>query len=249
MSTQFPPFGGPNVSAPWGPVGGAPTAAVWNPPLVRVAVAHAVLWVGLLILLASSGPWSRAIGQALFNDGGYSRTALGAAEVLIYGLLTLPLAVAIVLAGRSVGRVAAALGLVLLSIALGAAPATPVVDSHGAWVTTWVLLTMALAGAWVVARRRNLLGMLTVLIAGFVAFLITLAGDSLIGGSLFINTDELGGLKWGALAIVPLIIASWAAIGIDAATSLRHPSSDVPPTGGPGYPPPATAPQQPWMPS
>lgn len=247
MSTQFPPFDGTNVAAPRGPVDAAPTTAAWSPPLVRVAIAHAVLWSGLLILLASSGAWSHAIGDALFSNG-YNRTSLTAADAISFSLLTLPLAVAIVVAGRSVGRVAAGLALVLVSIGIGTTPAIPVVTNRGAWTALWILLTMALAAAWIVARRRNLLGLLTVLIAGFVAFLITLGGDSLLGGSLLTDTDALG-FKWGVLAVVPLIIASWAAIGIDAATARTYPRPNGPPVVWPDYPPPGSGPQLPWTPN
>jgi len=136
----------------------------------------------LLVLLLSSGPWSRAISKALFESGGYSRWALAAADAVVYSLLTLPLAVAIVLVGRSVGRVAAALALVLLGVALGATPAASVISSHNARIAIAVLMSMALAAAWICARRRNPLGLLAVLVAGLLALVISVAGDSLLSG-------------------------------------------------------------------
>lgn len=114
------------------------------------------------------------------------------------------------LAGRSVGRVAAALALVLLGVAL-ATPAASVISSHNARIAIAVLMSMALAAAWICARRRNPLGLLAVLVAGLLALVISVAGDSLLSG------DDV----WGALAVLPMIVAAWAAVGIDAATAPR----------------------------
>ncbi len=240
MSTQVPPFGGANTG--WGPPPtGAPQPA-WSPPVARLIAAHAVMWIALLVLLLSSGPWSRAISKALFESGGYSRWALAAADAVVYSLLTLPLAVAIVLVGRSVGRVAAALALVLLGVALGATPAASVISSHNARIAIAVLMSMALAAAWICARRRNPLGLLAVLVAGLLALVISVAGDSLLSG------DDVLGVKWGALAVLPLIVAAWAAVGIDAATAPRG-SRAAGTAAPPNYVGAAPGAQHPWQPS
>ncbi len=240
MSTQVPPFGGANTG--WGPpLTGAPQPA-WSPPVARLLAAHAVLWIALLVLLLSSGPWSRAISTALFDNNDYSRWALAAADAVVYGLLTLPLAVAIMLAGRSVGRVAAALALVLVGIALGVTPAASVISSHDARIAVAVLMSMALAAAWICARRRNPLGLLAVLVAGLIALLVSVAGNSLFSG------DDVLGLKWGALAVLPMIVAAWAAVGIDFATAPRG-SRAAGTAAPPNYVEAAPGAQHPWQPS
>lgn len=208
--------------------------------MARIVAAHAVLWAGLLILLLSSGPWSRAISNALFQSSGYGRWTFAALTALIFSILTLPLAVAIVLAGRSVGRVAGGLGLVLITIVLGAATASPAISNKNALTAIWVLMAVTLSAAWIVARRRSPLALLAVLLAALVAYLINMAGETLLSGR-----DGLD-LKWGALAAIPLVIAAWAAVGIDAATSPRPSGYSRPPVPGVAYPPPGSAPQQPW---
>lgn len=227
VTTYGPPFG--SAHGPWAPaLPGSAIATRWSPPARRVIIAHAVLWPGVIFLDIAARWWQPPLEEVV----AHAKTiewSTAFIQASFGGILALPLVVAVLMVGRSITRIALSIVLILLSIVPG---------SVGGWLPdvgdtgSAVIFSAASGGivlAWIVARRRNMLGMLGIVITVAVQTIIRVGHvgprtHAIIWDGQFDLGPALGQFAVFALTIV---VPAWVAVGIDALTGPKNPHAGI----------------------
>lgn len=125
--------------------------------------------------------------------------------------------------------------LVIVSVGIGASGHIWPGDSDLSSGVFYAAATSAVVLAWIVARRRNVLGLLAVLITVVIHILIKVwhigpETHAIVWDGQF---DAGPALAQFAAFVLTIIVPAWVAVGIDALTAPPHPHAGAPTPGQP----------------
>ncbi len=193
-----------------------------------------MLWTGAISLDASARWWLRPFNDVV-RSGDSAGWTNAFQQIAFGGILAIPLVVALLMLGRSLARMLVSIPLVLLAIGIGSSGYLWL-DYQGSLASGVFIgaATSTLMLAWILARRRNLLGVLAVIISFVVPILIKVLHigpetHAIVWDGQFDLGPALA--QFAAFAFT-IVLPAWVAVGIDTLTGPEHPHAGLPVSSG-----------------